>query len=387
MEFGLFSASGYRQNRLAADTYDEDLYEIVMADRLGFSEAWLAENSIATNRIRPDIVTAANLLICKAAGLTKRIRLGTGIRPLPFYHPIEVLIEANTCDQLTHGRFMFGWGGTRAMGRDANRQRGIPEDADARSMAYESLDLLMRAWTSPEPFDFDGKYWQGKGICVQPAPYQKPHPPIAAACSGASETLTLAARYHNLPLLGRGNDRPEHIKEMGQLYRDAAWTEGWDAPKSSFRVTKLVYVTDSFEEAKDDLRACMTLTIEGQKRRDPTFLESCVPAGGSLDDVTFDYLADGGFYFIGDPDQVHKAIREFYAECGGFGVLVFAVGLPYGSRRKRARSMKLFMEHVAPKLVGLDPDGPVALTNGAARIGPGAQHTHESANLAVSGAG
>lgn len=356
MEFGLFSASGYRQNPIAADTYDEDLYEVAVADRLGFVEAWLAENSIATNRIRPDIVTAANLLICKAAAMTKRIRLGTGIRPLPFYHPIEVLIEANTCDQLTRGRFMFGWGGTRAMGRDANRQRGIPVEADARSMAYESLELLMRAWTSSEPFDFDGRYWQGEGICVQPAPYQKPHPPIAAACSGASETLELAARWGNIPLLGRGNDRPEHIREMGDVYLEAAHDAGHQVGRSIFRVTKLVYVTDSFQAAKDDLRETVNRMIEGQKRRDPVFLESCAPPGGTIDDVDFDYLADAGFYFIGSPQQVYNGIKEFYDASGGFGILMFMVGLPYGTRRKRVRSMKLFMEEVAPRLAALNPD-------------------------------
>ena len=35
MEFGLFS-NGERTNRVAADSYDEDLFEIQLADRLGF---------------------------------------------------------------------------------------------------------------------------------------------------------------------------------------------------------------------------------------------------------------------------------------------------------------------------------------------------------------
>jgi phosphoribosylpyrophosphate synthetase len=38
MEFGIFS-NGERTNQLAAETYDEDVYEIVTADKLGLKEA------------------------------------------------------------------------------------------------------------------------------------------------------------------------------------------------------------------------------------------------------------------------------------------------------------------------------------------------------------
>jgi hypothetical protein len=37
-DFGLFS-NGTRRNTVAADSYDEDLDEIILADRLGFTEA------------------------------------------------------------------------------------------------------------------------------------------------------------------------------------------------------------------------------------------------------------------------------------------------------------------------------------------------------------
>ena len=36
MDFGLFS-NGERTNKVAAETYDEDLAEVMLADRLGFA--------------------------------------------------------------------------------------------------------------------------------------------------------------------------------------------------------------------------------------------------------------------------------------------------------------------------------------------------------------
>src|SRR5207244_5482823 len=66
MQFGLFSESGYRLQPVSADSYEEDLAEIVLGDQLGFCEAWIA----APNTVRPNTITDAHLLIRKLAGLS-----------------------------------------------------------------------------------------------------------------------------------------------------------------------------------------------------------------------------------------------------------------------------------------------------------------------------
>jgi hypothetical protein len=72
MEFGIFS-NGERTNQLAADTYYEDVYEIVTADKLGLKEAWVSEHvPRGDGSSRPDTVPVADLLICKSGALTKR---------------------------------------------------------------------------------------------------------------------------------------------------------------------------------------------------------------------------------------------------------------------------------------------------------------------------
>jgi len=94
MDFGLFSESGHRHNTLAAQTYEQDLDEVVLADQLGFREAWIAE----PNHVRANTVTHASFLMCKAAGLTERIKFGSAIGQLPLHHPVELVQEANMCD-------------------------------------------------------------------------------------------------------------------------------------------------------------------------------------------------------------------------------------------------------------------------------------------------
>jgi hypothetical protein len=52
---------------------------------------------------------------------------------------------------------------------------------------------------------------------------------------------------------------------------------------------------------------------------------------------------------------VAQQLREFYDTVGGFGTLLIVVGKDWATREKRFRSMRLFMEQVAPKLRALVP--------------------------------
>ena len=106
MEFGLFS-NGRRPEKSLGEAWDDDIAEAVVADRLGYQEVWFSEHQ-----------TPAELIIAKAAAQTSRIRMGSGVRPLGFYHPLQVALEANAVDQLTHGRYMLGVGQGLQSGAD-----------------------------------------------------------------------------------------------------------------------------------------------------------------------------------------------------------------------------------------------------------------------------
>ena len=69
-----------------------------------------------------------------------------------------------------------------------------------------------------------------------------------------------------------------------------------------------------------------------------------------------DTLAEAGVYYFGDPDSVAKQLRDFYEAAGGFGTLLIVTGKKWATREKVFRSLRLFIEHVAPKLRDLVPD-------------------------------
>ncbi len=109
------------------------------------------------------------------AGVTRRIRLGTGVLVLPYRNPILLAKTVASLDVLSGGRTILGVGvgwmaeEFRAMGLDTFEQRGAVTD--------ESIRLLRELWTRDEP-RFAGRFFQVEDIRFYPKPVQKPHPPI-----------------------------------------------------------------------------------------------------------------------------------------------------------------------------------------------------------------
>jgi alkanesulfonate monooxygenase SsuD/methylene tetrahydromethanopterin reductase-like flavin-dependent oxidoreductase (luciferase family) len=355
MEFGIFSQH-HRPGRAVADAYDDDELELLAADRLGYREAWISEHAFP-----------AELLICKLAARTEQIRLGPGVRPLAIHHPLQVAIEANACDQLTRGRYQFGFGlGGPLGGPRKMEQRGLGDDTRRRARMWESVRFIRQAWTSAAPFDFEGEFWSGSGIQVEPGPYQLPHPPMAISTSGSRETLEIAGREGFWPLLGATDDS----RSLGEMLETYSLASHSATARSRARVARLVYVAENARTALEDLRPTLGRQVEREREllrqqlgrlrdddpagRDPVLrvglrvLESL--GSDRVDAITLETLAESGYYLVGDPDGVAAHVERLFAETGGFGTLLLLAGRDVGTPESRARSLRLFMEHSAPRL-------------------------------------
>ena len=85
---------------------ERDLELIEWLDALGFDEAWIGEHHTLTTEPIP----APDLFIAKLFGMTKKIRLGTGVVLLQFQDPVLLAHRIAVLDQLGKGRFNFGIG-------------------------------------------------------------------------------------------------------------------------------------------------------------------------------------------------------------------------------------------------------------------------------------
>jgi len=353
MEFGIFS-NGFRPHTTASQTYEEDLAEIVFADQLGFRDAYISEHHGEPVYIdKVDTLPVPELLMCKAAALTKQIRMGAAVKLIHLAHPVDTAIQAAVTDHVVGGgRFIFGFGSGFPNPLFAN-ERGLSHE-DRHERLREALDLILKCWTAREPFDWDGKHWRGKNIVATPPPLNAPHMPIATATD--NEAMINIAATRGYTLLSAQLEPAASIRKRADRYLSAAIAAGRSAPLRNLAVARYVYIADSRREAMDDLRPAFNHELGFQMKRGLLrLLKSSHGLSIPGDEVTFDQMAETGAYILGDPDTVAQQIREFYDTVGGFGTLLIVVGKDWATREKRFRSMRLFMEQVAPKLRALVP--------------------------------
>lgn len=124
------------------------------------------------------------------AGATSRIRLGTSILVLPYRHPVLNAKTLAAVDVLSGGRLICGVGA--GWMREEAEAMGMPFD-DRGTRTDEHIEVLKALWTMDEA-SYSGKYYSVPPVRSQPAPLQKPHPPIWV---GGHEPAALrrAARY------------------------------------------------------------------------------------------------------------------------------------------------------------------------------------------------
>ena len=344
MEFGLFS-NNRRPQLSIGEAWDQDIFEAETADRLGFDEIWFSEHQ-----------SPAEMIIAKAAGRTKNIRLGTAVRPLGYYHPFQVALDANTCDQLTGGRYMLGVG--TGFYPKKLEWRGI-DPTSMRAVMEPSIALMLKLWNSTGPIDYDGPFWKGKQMALEIPPVQKPHPPLAIAAGNTIGSAEIAGRYGLYMLTG--DFTPEaRLKLFADAMVKAQVAAGRPPRRKNFRATRVVYVGETDKQARADMRDCYNDIIAWEIVNTPHHQVERIPPGGSFADINFDYLVDTNNLLVGSPDTVAKQITGFYDRVGGFGTMMFHAGRPYATPAKLARSMELFMREVAPKLRHLDADEPSA---------------------------
>ncbi|MGZ5852743.1 MAG: LLM class flavin-dependent oxidoreductase [Xanthobacteraceae bacterium] len=340
MDFGLFS-NNRRPGIPIGEAWDQDIFEAETADRLGFNEIWFSEHQ-----------SPAEIIIAKAAGRTKNIRLGTAVRPLGYYHPFQVALEANACDQITGGRYMLGVG--TGFYPKKLEWRGI-DPTTMRAVLEPSIQLMLKIWNSKGPVDYDGPFWKGKQMELEIPPVQLPHPPLAIAAGNTITSAEIAGRYGIYMLTGDFTPE-ERLRRFADAMVAAQIAAGRPARRKNFRACRVVYVGETDKEARNDMRDCYNAIIKWEIANTPHHQKERIPPGGKFDDINFDYLVDTNNLLVGSPDTVTEQVKGFYDRVGGFGTMMFHAGRPYATAEKRARSMELFMREVAPRLRHLDPD-------------------------------
>jgi alkanesulfonate monooxygenase SsuD/methylene tetrahydromethanopterin reductase-like flavin-dependent oxidoreductase (luciferase family) len=241
-----------------------------------------------------------------------------------------------------------------------------------RERYHEAHDLILRAWTEPETFAFNGRFNQQRYVNIWPRPVQKPHPPIWIPGGGSVETWQwCAARdyvYCYLSYYGY---------QAGQATMQGFWDEmarlGKDRNPYRAGFLQFVGVAETREEAYRLYREPAEYFYGRCLHVDPRFAgppgyaseetqrrgiqsQVALAAQASRYESKFQMLAremdaivDKGYVIIGSPDEVAAQLRNVATDLNVGHLMLL---LQFGNMNKDLAqyNTRLFAEEVMPQL-------------------------------------
>lgn len=293
----------------------EDTVELVrMCDAAGFEALlpvgrWKGYGGATNfnNRTFESFTWAAGV-----AALTRRISVISTVH-VPLVHPVAAAKQAVTVDHISGGRFVLnivcGW----------NKHEFEMFGAEWRqhderyAYAAEWLDLVRRLWTEEEEFDYQGRWFRGRGLWSQPKPVQRPYPLLMnAGGSPVGQRFSATHCDMNFAML-RQKDPESDREQIAGLKRMAA------AHGRQSRVWIHVYVVcrPSQKEAEDYLDYYVRRKGDWQaadNMLEMFGIESETLEPAQLDAFRFHFIAGhGGYPLVGTPDSIVAQIERLSA--------------------------------------------------------------------------
>src|SRR3954467_6056685 len=216
-----------------------------MVDELGFDGIMLKEDHKA-----PCCRQAkANVFASILAAATKNVKIVMLGNPLPLAeNPIRLAEELAMIDMISKGRLVSGFvrgGGQEQLATGVN-------PAFNRERFEEAHELIVKAWTQPGPFRFEGTHYQHRVVNPWAVPLQKPYPRVWIPGVISKETIIWAAqqRYPYIAL----NTSIEQTKKIWELYDSVAAGIGYESGPENRGYLIQVHVSDNDDKAIENAR-------------------------------------------------------------------------------------------------------------------------------------
>lgn len=348
--------------------YNEFMDELEFAAQCGFDGICVNEHHSNGYGLMP----SPNLIATSLARRTDNAAICVMGNSLALYNPpIRVAEEMAMIDCISGGRLIAGFPVGTPM--DTCYAYGT-NPSTLRERYLEAHDLVIKAWTTQEPFAFNGRFNQQRYVNIWPRPIQKPHPPVWIPGGGSVETWQWCARmdyvYSYLSYFGYQAGRATlqgYWNEMARLGKD----------RNPYRAgfLQFVGVADSREEAEKLYREpaeyfydrCLNVdprfasppgyTSEATIRAKVTSQLAQVVDRRSIKNMarTWQDIIERGYVIIGSPDEVAEQLREVALDLN-VGHLMLLLQFGNMDRQVTTYNTRLFTERVMPQLTGLFDD-------------------------------
>ena len=324
---------------LGAQSYRQMIERLRLVEEMGFDWVSLSEHHYSPRILTPSpILSAAHV-----AAQVPRLKIALLGPIVPQSNPVRIAEELAMLDTMAPGRLVVGMlrGTTNEMmSYDLN-------PAESRERTDEGMELILRAWTEPQPFGWQGRHFQFRTVSIWPRPLQRPHPP-AYALGTSGEAGEFAAR-HRIGL-GVSYGPFEVMAQATRHYRAESEKHGWQPGRDGiiYRANMLLAETD--EEAHEQLAkqngmapfpmrpALRDALLEADKRN----------IAGEVRPASVNRVLPTTF--IGGPDTIVDQIARC-REVVGAGVIDISLEPPGSPDIDRLmRALDLFGRHVLPRI-------------------------------------
>jgi alkanesulfonate monooxygenase SsuD/methylene tetrahydromethanopterin reductase-like flavin-dependent oxidoreductase (luciferase family) len=348
--------------RRAHHMYNDFMDELEFAAECGFDAVCVNEHHSNGYGLMP----SPNLIASALARRTNDTALCVMGNSLALYNPpTRVAEEFAMIDVISGGRLIAGF----PVGTPMDTCYAFGQNPSMlRDRYYEAHDLVLRAWTEPDTFAFNGRFNQQRYVNVWPRPIQKPHPPIWIPGGGSIETWRWCAEmdhvYAYLSYFGY---------QAGQATMDGFWAEmdrlGKDRNPYRAGFLQFVGVAETREEAyrlysePAEYFYGRCLHVDPRFANAPGYTSEATQRAGVVGQVAqvarmrrFDTLAremdaivEKGYVIIGSPDEVAAQLREVATNLNVGHLMLL---LQFGNMGKDLAkyNTKLFAEKVMPQL-------------------------------------
>ena len=358
MKLGTFMMPLHPPSRLAHETLAEDREAILLADRLGYAEAYVGEHvtDLAEN------VTNNLIFLASVAHETRQIKLGSGTINMPNGHPASIAANVSMLDHMLKGRFIMGISPGGLMS-DAEVFGNFGKDR--LEMFVEAIDMVLAIWKGTAPYNLEGKYFKvstektmvpeiGQGIILKP--YQQPHPPIVVTAVAPFSKGVTAAAARGWDPISANFLLPEWVKSHWPSYVEGCKQGDREADPANWRVAKSIFVTEDDDQLAKRYGHTpegpyhfyfkqLTRKLVGFGGRSNLFkLDQSEPDENINADTVTPKLV-----LAGSVNSVVDQILAFREKTGDFGTLLYACHDWVDPALSR-KSMELMAEKVMPQV-------------------------------------
>jgi len=337
------------------ELYNRYLDELEYGEELGFDGICVNEHHQNSYGTMP----APNIMAAALTRRTKRVKilvLGNGL-PLRD-HPLRVAEEIAMLDVMSGGRIISGF--VRGVGVEYFSMGLNP--TYSRERFHEAHDLIIRAWTEPGPFDFEGKHYRVRYVNVWPRPLQKPHPPIWVPSFGSRDTGIWCAHPSRKYAFLSTYLPDQTVKALFDVCFETARQHNYEL--SPYQLGRLmpIYVAETDEQARREGNQHIGWLFHRGLRY---IYEMLFPPGyltpaaalfmaKSYHEVDWtklsvDQMNEAGYCIVGSVETVRRRLANSMKEMG-WGILMPLLQIGDMPADRTLKNMKLFATEVLPYL-------------------------------------